>query len=464
MPELPEVETVKKVLEKVVISHKIIAIDVLRDSIIDGDITTFKNALINQTFLNIERKGKFLIFHLTNDVSFLSHLRMEGKYYEIDEHLPNSRYARVVFHLDNHKKVCYDDSRTFGKMKITNKRDYLLEKELQKLGPESFDVKDISSLMKKTKNSKLPIKSTLLDQTLMSGLGNIYADEVLFACGLHPLTPTNLITLKMWENIVKNAQIILNNAINDGGSTIKSYHPGKDISGNFQTRLKAYGKRGLPCINCGHIMHFIKVNGRGTTYCPICQKRNDKHLRIGLTGKIAAGKTTALNIFKNNNFFAISSDEIVSNLYQRKDVVEKINQLFNLHFKDKVDKDILRNYLVNNPLQLKTLNNLVWPLVRDEIISFMNLHKTKDIIVEVPLLYESKMDDLFDFIIAIDIDEEVQLKRLKARDLDKAKVLKNINQNNAFNKYKEKVDFVLLNNNDLPDLKIQINNIINKLR
>ena len=196
MPELPEVETVKNVLKPIVIGKTIKSIDVLRATIIQNKpIESFVNGLVGETFLDITRIGKFLIFHLTHDKVMISHLRMEGKYFEVNENEDNTKYARVVFHLDDGHKLCYDDSRTFGIMKLTTEANYRLEKELVDIGLEPFDA-DPKELFEKVKKSHLPIKSTLLDQTLMTGLGNIYVDEVLFASKIHPLTPANKITLK----------------------------------------------------------------------------------------------------------------------------------------------------------------------------------------------------------------------------------------------------------------------------
>ncbi len=307
MPELPEVETVKNVLIPIVKGRKILSIDVLRKSTIHGDIDEFKSVLTNQTFLDLSRIGKFLIFHLTSDIVIISHLRMEGKYYEVLEDEENTKYSRVVFHLDNGHKLCYDDSRCFGMMKLTNEQKYKNVKDIAQLGPEPFDIKDVNYLINRTKKSSLPIKSTLLDQTLMTGLGNIYADEVLYASKIHPLTPANKITKKEWETIVKNSVTILNNAITAGGSTIKSYHPGKDIDGNFQTALKAYGKKGEPCERCSAIMRFMKVNGRGTTYCPKCQIQKAEKLKVAIYGRIASGKSTVLSCFAEKGFYTISS-------------------------------------------------------------------------------------------------------------------------------------------------------------
>ena len=464
MPELPEVETVKNVLLPIVKGRKILGIDILRDSTIHGDIDEFKNALIGQTFLDLSRIGKFLIFHLTNDLVVISHLRMEGKYYEVLESDSNTKYSRVVFHFDNGHKLCYDDSRCFGMMKLTNEKEYKDVKDIAQLGPEPFDVKDVNYLINRTKKSSLPIKSTLLDQTLMTGLGNIYADEVLYASSIHPLTPANKITKKEWRIIVNNSIAILNNAIQAGGSTIKSYHPGKDIDGNFQTALKAYGKKGEPCEKCGSIMRFMKVNGRGTTYCPSCQKQIAEKIKIAIYGRIASGKSTVLSCFKEKGFYAISSDDIVADLYNTPKMAKIIGDAFNLPFEDKVDKTVLRDYINNHPKDRKKLEKLVHPQVKNEILRIFKTVNNRMIVVEVPLLFESKMDNLFDVIIAVDIPSQKQKELLYQRNSETAEALLKINSEHKFDENKNKADFVIINSASLDSLKKKVDKIINELQ
>ena len=464
MPELPEVETVKNVLIPIVKNQTITGIDVLRASTIHGDINEFISTLVGKTFLDVSRIGKFLIFHLSDDTVIISHLRMEGKYYELLENEPNTKYSRVVFHFNNGHKLCYDDSRCFGMMKLSNEKGYKNVKDIAQLGPEPFDVKDINYLLNRCKKSSLAIKSTLLDQTLMTGLGNIYADEVLYASKIHPLTPANKITKQEWSTIVDNAKRILNEAIVAGGSTIKSYHPGKDIDGNFQSALLAYGKKGEKCPRCGAIMRFMKVNGRGTTYCPHCQIQKADKLSIAIYGKIASGKSKALETFKENGYYTISSDDIVAGLYKKKEVIEQINNAFNLAFKEQVDKCSLRELARKDSKNLKKLERIVHPWVKKEIVRTIKSVKSRMIVVEVPLLYESKMDNLFDVVIAVDIAKEKQLKLLTNRNPETAKSLLEINANHQFDKNKEKADYIIKNDADLVKLKNKTQKIINELQ
>ena len=465
MPELPEVETVKNVLLPIVKGRTIKKIDVLRKSIVHYDIDKFIAGLENETFLDISRIGKFLIFHLTNDKVLISHLRMEGKYYEFLEEESDSKYARVVFHLDNGHKLCYDDSRTFGMMILSTESEYKKEKEIAKLGPEPFVINDVTTLMKKCKGKKMPIKSNLLDQSLMTGLGNIYVDEVLYASNIHPLTPSCLIKKEEWELIVKNAKEILTTAIKLGGSTIKSYHPGKDIDGNFQTRIKIYGKSGETCPICGATFRFIKVGGRGTTFCPKCQQKRGAPINVGITGKIASGKSSLLEAFKDAGHDVLSSDAVVAELYKSNEVANKIEQLLKIKFPGKgVDKDILREHILLNPKDKKKLEKLVHALVLKEIKNFLATSKSPIRAVEVPLLFEAKMDNLFDTIIVADIDEKKQLELLTARDPKHATYLLEINKTNKIDENKNKASYLISNTGDKVEFIKNCNKVINKLK
>ena len=466
MPELPEVETVKNVLIPIVKNHAITKIDVLRAGQIEGDVNEFVSNLQGQTFLDVSRIGKYLFFHLTNEKVIISHLRMEGKYYELLESDRNSYYARVVFHLDNGHKLCYDDSRCFGILKLSSESNYLEEEMIKKLGPEPFDVQDPKVLFNQVMKIKKPIKTTLLDQTLMTGLGNIYVDETLFACKINPLTPANKVTESQWQDIVKESQRILNDAIEAGGSTIKSYHPGKDIDGNFQTRLKVYGKAGELCVNCkSRVYRFIKVGGRGTTFCPLCQKKVGAPINVAVTGKIASGKSLVKEQFLKAGFDTLSSDEVVANLYKDKEITRKIETLLRIKFDgETVNKDQLRNHLLLNEADKRKLERFIHPLVQKEIINFLSKSKSKVRLVEVPLLFESKTDALFDSIIVIDINEDKQLKNLNSRDPSKAIYLKEINKTNKIDQNKNKATYLISNNASKEEFIKQIDTVITELK
>jgi len=233
----------------------------------------FRNKIINQHVHDVERVGKHLIFIL-DDYVLLSHLRMEGKYYLIDsDNLDEkmNKHKIISFLLDNGKTLLYHDVRKFGKMKLLDKNNYMKDETLAKLGKEPFVMKS-EELFDKIKSSNKPIKELILNQTIMAGLGNIYADEVLFLSKLNPLKKGKEISLEECKKIINNSIVVLNKAIKAGGSTIRSYHSGNNVDGKFQNELNVYGKKGEKCPVCNSIVEKIVVGGRGTHYCPNCQK------------------------------------------------------------------------------------------------------------------------------------------------------------------------------------------------
>ena len=203
MPELPEVETVKNVLKKSILNKKINSIEIIYPKIIDlGDI----NSLINEEFIDIKRKGKFLIFE-TNNHYLVSHLRMEGKYFIKDNNLPIEKHEHIIFRF-NDFSLRYHDTRKFGRMEIVNKND-LNKTPINNLGVDPIiDKINIDEIYPKF-NKKMPIKTLLLDQSIICGIGNIYVDEVLFLSKIDPNRLGNTIKLNELELIVKNTIKIL---------------------------------------------------------------------------------------------------------------------------------------------------------------------------------------------------------------------------------------------------------------
>lgn len=461
MPELPEVEIVKRVVSPLIVGRTIQKIDILREQTILGDAHIFKKTLENAKCLSLSRIGKFLMFHFDEDRVIISHLRMEGKFYELLPDEKNTKYARVVFHLDNGHRLVFDDMRCFGIMKLADRKTYLKEKEIAKLGPEPADVKDVKALYNKWKDKKVAIKTLLLSQEVVAGLGNIYVDEALFASQIHPHTPANFLKLADWKKIIANSVIILNAAIESGGSTIKSYHPGKGINGNFQLSIQVYGKANESCPVCGKTLRKTVTNGRGTTFCPRCQIKRGSPLLVAITGEAASGKSTVLNIFKKEGFATISSDDIVKELYKKEEVINEINTKLGTTFSGEVDKTELRRLLSEDDKKKRTVEKIIHPLVKEEIIAWTQSVKEPLKVVEVPLLYESKMDNLFDYIIATSSSKKEHL--LKQRSPLSAEEIKKINLSNKFEEYKENVDFLLKNNSTIEDLETNTIEIINKL-
>ena len=250
MPELPEVETIKKALESLIIGKKIISIDILKPKLIKSDLDCFKNSLIDKTFLKITRHGKYLFFHLSDDLVLINHLRMEGKYQFKHPNDEIESHARIIFHLDDGNALIYRDSRMFGMYYLSDELHYQNLDFIKKVGKEPFflDKNELFNNIKKHKETE--IKTVLLNQEVVSGLGNIYVDETLFRSKINPSTKAKFITLEETKVILKNAIDVLNAAILKGGSTIKTYKSIDDVDGHFQTDLLVYGKADEPGPNC----------------------------------------------------------------------------------------------------------------------------------------------------------------------------------------------------------------------
>lgn len=273
MPELPEVETVRRTLEQLVIGKTIKDVEIYWPKIIKAPepVEQFSDALIGQTIHEIGRRGKFLIFQL-DDYSLVSHLRMEGKYAVYPESEPRDKHTHVVFTFTDGYQLRYRDVRKFGTMHLFKKGEEVSKMPLLHLGPEplsdEFTIADLSMKLAKT-NRK--IKSVLLDQTVVVGIGNIYVDESLFRAGIHPERMASSLTLDEITRIHGEVKLTLAEAVEKGGSTIRSYVNSQGQIGMFQLELFVYGRKGELCKRCGTPLEKLVVGGRGTHICPVCQ-------------------------------------------------------------------------------------------------------------------------------------------------------------------------------------------------
>lgn len=273
MPELPEVETVVRGLREKVVGRIIRKVNIYYENIIEyPDVCSFQEKIKNQKINEINRYGKWIIFVLDN-YYLLSHLRMEGKYFLKPKGATLEKHEHVSFVLDNDMELRYMDVRKFGKMQLIEKENINKIGPFLEMGLEPWD-KKLNTLYLKEKflRKKLPIKSCLLDQRIIVGIGNIYADEILFLSKINPLKEANSLSLEELERIIDNTKLVLEKAIEKGGTTIRSYTSLNGIHGLFQQELYVHSKEGQKCLICGSDILKIKVGGRGTYYCPKCQK------------------------------------------------------------------------------------------------------------------------------------------------------------------------------------------------
>ena len=272
LPEIAEVETVRNTLKKQILNKKIKKVNIRYDKMIESDLKDFVSILEGNEFLDIKRRGKWLIFEL-HDHYLLTHLRMEGKFYLKNEELPLEKHEHIIFTFDDNTDLRYHDTRKFGRMNLIKKEDLENTEAIKKQGEEPFS-KNLTAIYLKEKFSKkkLPIKTVLLDQTIISGLGNIYANEVLFAAKINPLKKACDLSKQECQNIVLATNEIIESAIKMGGTTIKSYTSSLGVTGRFQQKLMVHKRENEPCKVCNEKIVNIKIGGRSTYYCPFCQK------------------------------------------------------------------------------------------------------------------------------------------------------------------------------------------------
>ena len=276
MPELPEVETVRKTLLGLITGKEIRDIDVFYEKMVRHDIADFKHTLIGKSIKHIDRYGKYLLFEIDDHI-MVSHLRMEGKYFIKGLEEDRNKHEHVIFYFTDDTTLRYHDTRKFGTFDLIHKNELTSFESIQKLGPEpSFDTLTVSYLYNKLKSKSVSIKSALLDQTIIAGLGNIYVNEVLFYAKLHPETPSNQITKKQCELLIEGSRKVLEKAIALGGTTIRSYTSSLGVTGRFQNDLMVHERENLPCKMCETMIVKEKVGGRGTYYCPNCQRKKRK--------------------------------------------------------------------------------------------------------------------------------------------------------------------------------------------
>jgi len=275
MPELPEVETVRKTLVQLVQGKKIKQVKVLWPKMIKepDDAALFEEMLIGQEIVKIGRRGKFLLFYL-NDYCMVSHLRMEGKYGLYQKEEPANKHTHVFFYFEDGTELRYQDVRKFGTLHLYKKGEELVAKSLASLGPEPFeDEFNLDLLKERLAKTNRNIKAVLLDQTVVVGLGNIYVDEALFRAGIHPERTASSLNEEELIELQREIVLTLQEAVDKGGSTIRSYVNSQGQIGMFQLELFVYGRKGEPCRKCGHEIEKTVVAGRGTHTCPKCQPK-----------------------------------------------------------------------------------------------------------------------------------------------------------------------------------------------
>ncbi len=269
MPELPEVETIKRTLSQKLSGQKIKACEVRLAKLVRPKPEIFIDMVHDKTILDLKRRGKFLLLQLSQGLVLLFHFRLTGQLI-YSRNGPEPPYTHLRFDLEN-GKLFYADLRQFGSIEVLKEEKLLHHPSLVKLGSEPFDLtpEEFYSLLK---GRRRKLKALLLDQSLIAGLGNIYVDETLFRAGLHPARKASSLSFEDASRLHRIICKVLKEAIATGGSSVRNYVDGEGKTGRFQERHLVYGKKGRPCPRCGAPISYTTIAGRGTHFCPHCQK------------------------------------------------------------------------------------------------------------------------------------------------------------------------------------------------
>lgn len=275
MPELPEVETIRRGLEKHLVGRRILAAEVretrLRRPL---DAGALRAAVKGRRVTGVRRRAKYLIVDLEGGQHLLVHLGMTGQFFLARKGRPRIPHEHVVFGLDDGSTLRFADTRRFGLVEpVGNGR---LEKHplLSGLGPEPLESGlDPAALRRATRGLHKPIKNYLLDSRALAGVGNIYACEALFRAGLHTATGVGRLDERGWKRLVSSLRRVLSEAVARGGTTLQDFVNAEGEAGFFQMRLRVYDRAGEPCHGCRAPVRRIVQSGRSTFFCPICQTR-----------------------------------------------------------------------------------------------------------------------------------------------------------------------------------------------
>ncbi len=288
MPELPEVEVVKKSLEKTIHDLTIKNIEIPNKFLRYKINEKLMKKMIKSKVLSVSRRSKYIFINLNNGYTFMIHLGMTGKiilmdakkneyatsfYYNMIDNKPN--HDHLICKFSNNIVLIYNDVRKFGFIKVLKAEKLYLSSHLKNLGPEPLSKEfNFHYFKQNVKKRKIFLKDLLMNQKFVAGLGNIYANEVIFMSKINPKVKSNKIKKKEIVALVSNIKKILKKAVKEGGSSIKNFNNAKGKKGNFQQFFKVYGRQGKPCtrINCIGTINKIRISNRSTFFCNICQK------------------------------------------------------------------------------------------------------------------------------------------------------------------------------------------------
>ena len=274
MPELPEVETLRRGIERHLVGHRIVGVRVLVPKMVKGaiaDPAQFGEKLHNVRLESVGRRGKHLIFTLDSGYYLLLHLKMRGQLLVVPRQTPDEKYLAAALETDDGRELRFHDMWTWGELRLLTPSELAAHPPLVGMGPEPLSEDWTPLALKEAlcRRPRTPIKAALLDQSVVAGVGNIYADEALFRSGVRSLRASGSLGEDEIARLHREIRNVLTEAIGGGGTTSDNYVDAEGQVGSYTPRV--YDRGGQPCVSCGATLERIKVTGRGTVFCPSCQ-------------------------------------------------------------------------------------------------------------------------------------------------------------------------------------------------
>jgi formamidopyrimidine-DNA glycosylase len=276
MPELPEVETIVQGLSSKLKGLEISSVRIIYPPVLRNKEPSLIHDLKGRKVVGVRRRGKMLLIDFEGNLSLIIHLKMTGQLLFYPTEKPRDKHTHLILSFkDENNELRFRDVRKFGFISCVQNLDISSADELKNLGPEPLEI-DFLLLKKLFKGRKARLKSLLLNQNFIAGIGNIYADEILFQARLHPLTPASLLGDDDLKRLLKAMRDVLRKAIRHKGSSIRTFTNAEGKRGEFQDYHKVYGRESLSCFICGEKIMRLRLGGRSSFFCPGCQKEKRK--------------------------------------------------------------------------------------------------------------------------------------------------------------------------------------------
>jgi formamidopyrimidine-DNA glycosylase len=276
MPELPEVESLRRILSRSAVGRTIVSARIGKLPLRRRVVPDFGAQITGRTIERISRRAKYLMFELSGDAIILAHLGMSGsithRHGDFDAREFDAKHDHLEFALDDATRLVYNDPRRFGMVRLVARDELAVIAELKGIGPEPLGADfNADYLAAQARGKKVAIKNLIMDQRVVAGVGNIYASEILFHAKVRPTRRAGRVKRAEIDLIVQFTPKVLRAAIGSGGTTFRSYRDSRGKPGAFSKRLMVYGREGEPCYVCGTAIRNVVVGQRASFYCPTCQ-------------------------------------------------------------------------------------------------------------------------------------------------------------------------------------------------